>query len=151
MPLCDSVLVTRYKLVLSSRTWWKYSVLCQILAPRHMWGLSTLNRGNVTEQLNFKFYLMSIYIVAHGSWFVATILDRKVWTEQLFSIETDMEKEQDSEIRLGRWHVGCSVDIRFLPDKEERAFWGKGALHVNAERLWHMEGKLRISHNIQNG
>lgn len=33
----------------------------------------------------------------------------------------------------------------------ERAFWAKGASYVNAERLWHMEGKRRVSHSIQNG
>ena len=38
--------------------------------------------ANVTEQLNFKFYLIltEIYVATHSYWLVATVLDLHVWT-----------------------------------------------------------------------
>ena len=54
------VLGTGCKLALSSRTWWKYSALCQMPATRRMGWPGSWNVANVTEQLNCKFYLVLI-------------------------------------------------------------------------------------------
>lgn len=47
------------------------------------------------------------------------------------------------------WAALCMSRFFTRQRTVERAFWAKGASYVNAERLWHMEGKRRVSHSIQ--